>query len=385
MVTIVAGTEPKQTFLVYKELLALYSGYFEDVFAVRPVKNNIPDDNEAERETPIKQEVMQAIRESVSPTRENSASGARRPYKGRSESSAPSSPRSLSSPANTSTNTSFTIPDPAASYAYREDTVSTSQTIRQSIPRPHRPTQAEKPNSYTLPHISPSQFAQFVSFLHAGLIIDAFDSLIMTVEHNSVEALWYVGQWLRSPYFQNYILENLRISEPVKSGNWPSPEDIEMLYDLHKKHDLQNEDDSETENERRGYSVPEYQLKKFAVHCLSANNTSGRYQNQSREGRAWQKLFDKRSDIVKDAFVVSGGTNWALVKPWDDKLRGEYMVAVEEEIEERWERMILAKRGTEGLKLAAKAGDIGAKLEQVHLAAERQRLGYDRWGSEDGD
>lgn len=61
------------------------------------------------------------------------------------------------------------------------------------------------------------------------------------------------------------------------------------------------------------------------------------------------------------------------------------MVDEEEGIEERWERLILARRGKAEVRTAASAGDVGAKLEEGHLAAEKQRGGYEKWGYDSED
>jgi hypothetical protein len=76
---------------------------------------------------------------------------------------------------------------------------------------------------------------------------------------------------------------------------------------------------------------------------------------------------------------MSSSAPRALRKANTDFSIGNYMVE-EEEVEARWEMMILARRGKEDVKEAAKNGDVGAKLEEGHLAAEKKRIGYERWG-----
>ncbi|CZR64690.1 uncharacterized protein PAC_14589 [Phialocephala subalpina] len=370
MITIHVGTETKQTFLVHKELLALHSGYFHDCFASHIIKQE------------VKQEVKQEIK-----SEPNTSKPHGNLYDADSDSEMEDVLRDGHAISQTSVRSQTTNPvlrlrlppttiiaESSASGAARElsDAKKTpTPTLTTSLLSPTKTSE-----SYDLPTINPSQFAQFVSFLYAGTVIDAFDPLIMTIEHNSVEALWYVGQALRSPSFQNNILEGLRTTASVKSGTWPSPEDVEIIYDLHVKSEAGIKLEVSTVSE-------ENKLKKFAIHCLGANNPLTRYDMESTEGKAWDEfLTQKRTDIAMELLRVSGRR--AFTKPWEDKLRGEYMVE-EEGVEERWERMILARRGRAGVREAAKGGDVGAQLEEGHLVSESRKLGYDRWGDSDSD
>ncbi|KUJ06392.1 uncharacterized protein LY89DRAFT_692518 [Mollisia scopiformis] len=340
MVTINVGTETKQTFLVHNELLALYSEYFHDVFSGR-IKQEVKEEVKQETKPKIKQEAKEET------TRDAVRQG-----------NAVDLVRQLGSPS----------PEPRSFVDLSGDPMHLDNKSIGASLRPSRPNISDEPKSYNLPNIKPSQFAQFVSYIYAGRIIDAFEPLIMATENNSVEALWYVGQTLRSPSFQNNLLEGLRTSQPVKSGDWPSVEDIEIVYDLEKK--------PEPGVGNGGESL----FKKFSIHCLAANNPFDRYEVESSEGQGWNKLmFDKEKEVFKD-FILAGN-RWDT-KPWEDKERGKYMVD-EDSLEERWERMILARRGEGGVKKAAAAGDVGAKLEEEHLEAEKKRLGYARWGGQD--
>ncbi|KAE8447199.1 hypothetical protein EG329_011030 [Mollisiaceae sp. DMI_Dod_QoI] len=364
MVTVNIGTETKQSFLVHKELLALYSEYFHDTFSDR-VKKEV----KIEAKEEVKQEVKLEPG-SLFPRKW----GSRRNILD-SDSESDSGTRSLSStPSNPGMRMSIEVGPVQPVLRLRpkpEDSKSEDNRITKHG--------LENPEVYDLPNITPSQFAQFVSFLYAGRIIDAFDPLILATENNSPEALWYVGQYLRSPDFQNNILEGLRTTSSTKSGCWPSAEDMEIIYNLHEKAEdgIRNADGGKTGggNENSSGGAGENLLKKFAAHCIAANSPFERHEPESAEGQAWKKLFGKKSEIGMDV-LIAGGTRWALRKPWDDKLRGDYMVE-EEGVEERWGEMILAKRGRVGVKEAAKAGDVGAKLEKGHLEAQNQKLGCD--------
>lgn len=349
MVSITVGTETKQVFLVHKELLALFSGYFQDVFSGRP-KVQAKEVPQAESKLQAKVVVKQEDKEeswgsSMGRSVQDSDSDSDTPLRSMSSTSRRNQPNQLS---------------PASDQHSMVD----NNLIGTSLSRPAKPNHHEGLASYDLPDIKPSQFAQFVSYLYAGRIIDAFEPLIMAAESNSVEALWYVGQKLRCTSFQNNILEGLRTSESVKSGTWPSAEDIEIVYDLHVKSEPGTEE------------VAENLLKKFGAHCLGANNPFERYELDSSEGQAWQQLLSRRPELSID-MIKASGRRWAWDKPWDDKVRGNYMVDEVSGIDERWGRLILARRGMAGVKKAASAGDVGAKLEEGHLVAEKERDEYD--------
>ncbi|KAF8861576.1 hypothetical protein BDZ45DRAFT_723718 [Acephala macrosclerotiorum] len=372
MVTVNVGTETKQAFLVHKELLALHSGYFHDLFS---------PDIKKEVKKEVKNEPLASFTESTNLYGADSNSEMEDILRdGHATSQTAINPQPtqsvlrLRSPQNPLPGD--IKPESSKSGALRELLAAKKSPI-------NTVSHNQKQESYDLPSINPSQFAQFVSFIYTGTIISAFDPLIMAVEHNSVEALWYVGQYLRSPPFQNNILEGLRTTSTVKSGTWPSPEDVEIIYDLHDKAQQSEGDDTKVKGEGEDRGGSKNMLKKFALHCLSASNPLTRHPIATPSGRAWDEfLTKKRTDIGIELLRVSG--RWAFTKPWDDKLRGEYMVE-EEGLEERWERMILVRRGRAGVRKAAMGGDVGAQLEEGHLKAESEKLGYERWGDSGED
>jgi hypothetical protein len=58
-----------------------------------------------------------------------------------------------------------------------------------------------------------------LSWMEHGYIIDRLLSMSQNKPKNiKFEHLWFVGQKLGCEGFQNYIMDKLRISDPVQSG-----------------------------------------------------------------------------------------------------------------------------------------------------------------------
>jgi hypothetical protein len=221
-------------------------------------------------------------------------------------------------------------------------------------------TKTESNIQHTMPpdfEISPFQFSLFLCWVEHGYFIDRLLSISQNESDIGLEHLWFAGERLGSPGFQNYIMERLRISDPVQCGQWPTFDQARTVYQL-------------------TLELPTigqlHMLQNFVAEAIAANNPFERYEQGSDEYWEWKRLYKENSTIGIDV-LQAGSKRWIESKPWDDEHRYRYLLPHDYEL--RWEDIILETRTQEGVALAEGKGCIRTDLESAHLERVQHMVG----------
>lgn len=132
-------------------------------------------------------------------------------------------------------------------------------------------------------------------------------TMSLTSPPPSLESLWFFGQKLGAPGFQNRIMQIIRTSNKMRGGNWPHSKDVRYI------------------EEQRGVSEP-CKLYDLAVICVAVNEPLTKFESATRAHQVWEKLLYDRSTIMKEA-LSKKKERFANVKPWHKNYLGEWLVA----------------------------------------------------------
>jgi hypothetical protein len=161
------------------------------------------------------------------------------------------------------------------------------------------------PQVSLLQTITPTQFTCFLSWLYTGKITK--DSIGDCTSHlvsskPSLESLWFLGLKLQCPSFQNRVIQGILATREMHEGEWPSPSKVKFIED--KLSSLSPTDTPEQ-------SV----LRNLAVTCIAINTPFQKCEEGSPTAKAWDKLFDEKSAVVKEALKLKT-EKWTNAKPW---------------------------------------------------------------------
>jgi hypothetical protein len=194
--------------------------------------------------------------------------------------------------------------------------------------------------------VKPASFAEFVSWLNIGWCLDFKDYL-----HDGIEAghAWALGELLEAPAFQNWCMDTFREHCKKPKKEWPAVEKIRVIYET---------------------STKDSKLRKFAAHSMACKNPFEQYMEGSEMYKAWNTLLEDSPEIAQD-IVRGAGKKWNGTFPWDDEHRQAYLED-EVDLEQLWEKQILAARSIEDVKAAAQRNCIRSKIELAHLERKKE-------------
>jgi len=161
------------------------------------------------------------------------------------------------------------------------------------------------PQLTLLQTITPAQFTCFLSWLYTGNITK--ESISDCNNHlasskPTLESLWFLGLKLQCPSFQNRVMEALLATKKMHDGDWPSPSRVKFIED--KLSSLPP------------INTPEQNvLRNLAVTCVAINTPFQKCNDGSEAAKAWDKLLDEKSAVVKEALKLKT-EKWTNRKPW---------------------------------------------------------------------
>lgn len=195
-----------------------------------------------------------------------------------------------------------------------------------------------------LPQFKPAIFADFHAWLYSGKFMQPVKPGFLSTP-TSGEELWALGEFLRAPSFQNYVMDDNIHAYKTEKKNWIYVASFDSIY----------------KNTTTRASL----LRKLAVDVLTFYNPFQIHQEGSKAWGEWDALRQKYPDLSKD-LAEAEGMQWNGTHPWDHEHRASYMVK-EVPLEQTWEKQILAKRSKSEIIEGKRVHDIRSIIELAHL------------------
>jgi hypothetical protein len=198
-----------------------------------------------------------------------------------------------------------------------------------------------------LPHVGPLIFADFVSWMYTGDVLNTGPRARQALPGlRRISEGWTLGRFLKAPGFQNRILDFYRLRSRCAPNNWVCIELVEATYGVSNRGSL---------------------IRRYTADLLSYNSPFTPLEEGSASFKVWEALLERIPDLKHD-LAVRIGKQWNGSHPWDEKNRESYVKA-EVSLDEKWEKMILAKRckPRTGIEEDAEAGGLKDNIHLDHL------------------
>lgn len=185
---------------------------------------------------------------------------------------------------------------------------------------PNKKSQASyiipSPDDALLKVMDPAAFAIFLAWAMSGQIdqdmidevsIHSMVNMKLPAVKLSLETLWFLGDKLGAPGFQNRIMHLIRTSSRTKEGNWPAPREARYIQ------------------EQRDATKP-CKLYDQAVLCIAFNEPIKRHAKGTPGHRLWAGLLNGASKDMMIEALSMDTSRFANVKPWHKNYTKEWLV-----------------------------------------------------------